>query len=154
MQDPRMLLDEERLRRLRAAYDSKAMSAANVAAFAQVHPALHPWIEETAATFFERPSSLSPRDRERCIVALLAYTGPPLSLAVHIYWALMEGVSVDEVCHTIGLVACYGGLPKCAQGLLVAERLATLLRDVAELQHPDAAQVVAALIRELRGAGA
>jgi alkylhydroperoxidase/carboxymuconolactone decarboxylase family protein YurZ len=150
MEPASTILSDEVLSILRRGYDARRMSAANVTAISAAYPGLRSWAAETSATFFDRQNAIAPRDRERCIVALLAYDGPPLSLAVHIYWGLMEGLSVDEVCETVALTGCYGGLPKCARGLLVLDRVVKLLRRLSEASPPPAEAVLDALVQEFR----
>jgi alkylhydroperoxidase/carboxymuconolactone decarboxylase family protein YurZ len=133
---------------LRQAYDPKAMSAANVVALSAAFPALKAWAEATSATFFEDPGALAPKDRERCIVTLLAYDGPGMSLAVHVYWGLMEGLSPLEVCQAVSLAGCYGGLPSCARGLLVTQRVMLLLSRCVEAGTCTPHQILDAIIRE------
>lgn len=147
LQDLRTRLSDESLRTLRAAYDSQRMAAANVTAIATTYPPLAAWAQETSATFFERPSVISAKDRERCIIALLTQVGPALSLSVHVYWGLMEGLSLDDVCQTVALVGCYGGLPKAAGGLLAVQRVCEVLADCAHHSAPDPAFVLNRLIR-------
>jgi alkylhydroperoxidase/carboxymuconolactone decarboxylase family protein YurZ len=139
-------LDENILLRFRSAFDPNRMSSANVAALARAHPKMRAWAEETTATFFGPTSVLSARDRERCIIALLVGTGTPLSLAVHIYWGLMEGITLEEVRETIALVVCYAGLPRCAQGLLVLDRVSRVLVDAAEVNMVAPEDVLQTLV--------
>jgi alkylhydroperoxidase/carboxymuconolactone decarboxylase family protein YurZ len=145
------VLAQESLRSLRQAYDPKMMSAANVAALSSAYPPLRAWAEETSSTFFDRPGALAPKDRERCIITLLAYNGPALSLGVHVYWGLMEGLGVDEVCQAVALAGCYGGLPACARGLLVVNRVMALLQRVSEGPPCTPQSVLELMIREFQG---
>lgn len=151
LRDLRTLLPDAALAKLRQAYDPAVMSAANVGALATAYPPLGPWAAETAGTFFERPGPLSAKDRERCVIAFLALTGPPMSLGVHVYWGLMEGLGVDEICHVMALAACYGGLPKVAQGLIVVEKLARQLAVIAQTEDCGPRRVLTALVEESRG---
>jgi alkylhydroperoxidase/carboxymuconolactone decarboxylase family protein YurZ len=144
--DLRNQFDDEMIRELRAAFDPRVMAAVNVGAFVERMPPLAAWARVTSDTFFDNDFAMAAKDRERCIVALLAYTGPPLSLAVHVYWALMEGVSPEEVCAAVSLAGCYGGLPKAAQGLLVLEATAALLHDVSASQDRGPGAVLSALL--------
>lgn len=128
MDDIRTLLSDEQLARLRNAYDPAVLLGANLTATQQIYPLIAPWCSGLAATFFENDSPLAARDRERCLIALLAHVGPPMSLAVHVYWGLMEGLSLSEAAHTVALTGCYGGLPKAYQGFSVVSRVARLLR--------------------------
>jgi alkylhydroperoxidase/carboxymuconolactone decarboxylase family protein YurZ len=143
------VLGDEALIRLRGAYRPEQMAAANVTGMGQLFPPLAEWNAQVARTFYA-DEALRPIDRERSLITLLTYTGPPISLAVHFYWGLMEGLSVDEIGRIVGLVGCYGGLPKCVQGLLVLERLLNLLRGVAASDERAPAAVLEALVRDFQ----
>jgi alkylhydroperoxidase/carboxymuconolactone decarboxylase family protein YurZ len=62
-------------------------------------------------------SMLSVQDRERCLVAVLASREAGLALAVHIYIALMEEVSPQEIAHILLLAGIYGGIDHLTGGL-------------------------------------
>jgi hypothetical protein len=146
MKDIRTLLDAERLLALRDAYDHDEMAAANVKAVATLAPQLGRWNEEIARTFYDKSGPLAPAQRERCLITLIGYTGSPMSMAIHVYWGLMEGISVDEIVQIVGLVGCYGGLPKSASGLDVAYRTLSVLDEIDGERRSSS--VVTALIRE------
>jgi alkylhydroperoxidase/carboxymuconolactone decarboxylase family protein YurZ len=71
--------------------------------------------------------ALSVQDRERCIVALLASQGGGLTLALHAYIALMEGVEPGEIANIILLAGIYTGVNRFAIGLLQAKSVLVLL---------------------------
>lgn len=149
MQDLRTLLSDQDLHALRADYDLEVMSRAASGPFEVVYPPIGGWTRETSATFFDR-STLSPKDRERCIVALLAMSGIASSFAIHIYWGLMEGLSLDDVCQTISLVGVYGGIPKVAWGMTILQRIMILLRRCVEHGNTRSDSVVETFLAELR----
>jgi alkylhydroperoxidase/carboxymuconolactone decarboxylase family protein YurZ len=149
MADLRTRLTTAALSKLRAAYEPAVMSQGNAAALRDIYPPLSSWGDEVSATFYDRPGPLTAKDRERCIVGLVTMLGATLPLAIHVYWGLMEGLSVEEICHTIGLSACYGGLPKASHGLLVVDRTLALMNRVSETS-PDAQAVLESLIAEFR----
>lgn len=62
-------------------------------------------------------TGLSDADRERCIIALLASRGESLTLALHIYMALMERVLPEEIAHIILLAGVYAGADNFTNGL-------------------------------------
>jgi alkylhydroperoxidase/carboxymuconolactone decarboxylase family protein YurZ len=62
-------------------------------------------------------SALSVEDRERCLVAVLASREAGLALAIHVYIALMEGVSPQEIAHILLLVGIYSGIDHLTGGL-------------------------------------
>jgi alkylhydroperoxidase/carboxymuconolactone decarboxylase family protein YurZ len=131
-------------------YDPDDLRAANARAFAETYPPLAPWAETAAAVFF-RPGALAPRERELCLVTLLSHRAPGVSLSNHIYWALMEGVTVSELCEVIGLAGCYTGLPTYSSGVLVLHRTLHTLNRLAEEPECDSRAALAALVREFVG---
>lgn len=149
MDDIRTLLSDEMLAKLRAAYEPGALVAANATATTRMYPAIEPWCAGIVSTFFTDSGPLAPRQREQCLIALLAYTGPEVSLGVHVYWGLMEGLSLDEICQVIALTGCYGGLPKGYRGLQVVARVTRALQRVATTSARGPASVLEALMQEL-----
>jgi len=151
MQDLRTMLEEKDLDEFRAAFDPESLAAANVDAFSTVYPPLSKWAQVTSDTFFD--DAMDARDRERCIIALLAQSGPPLSLAVHIYWGLMEGLTTESVCQAVALAGCYGGLPRAAQAMLVLQSVLQMLVDYPASDTRDATQVFTHLLARFSSAG-
>jgi alkylhydroperoxidase/carboxymuconolactone decarboxylase family protein YurZ len=149
MPDFAQLLDDRQLARLRVAYAPPVMRTAMLNAIAVGYPPLLPWNEAIAKTFYDDPEPLSAANRERCLIALLTHTGPQLSLAIHVYWGLMEGLSVAEVCHIVGLAACYGGVPRLALGLPVVERTLRVLSTL-EGAQVDSQSVLLTLVSEYK----
>jgi alkylhydroperoxidase/carboxymuconolactone decarboxylase family protein YurZ len=62
---------------------------------------------------------LSAQDRERCIIALLCARREDVELSIHIYLALMLGVSILEIANVILLAAMYTGIDNLSRGLFV-----------------------------------
>lgn len=149
MQDLRTVLSDESLDLLRRSYDATVMAQAASGPFAIVYPPLDPWVRETSATFFER-SSLAPQDRERCVIALLTVNGIAASLAIHIYWGLMEGLEIDDVCQTISLVGLYAGMPRVAFGMTVMQHVLRILDGSLTRGSVRSDAIVATFIAELR----
>lgn len=147
MKDLASVLAPERLRALREAYVPGQMTAANVRAVAAAAPRLGPWNEEVGRTFYDPSGPLAPADRERCLIALTASMGFAIPTAIHMYWGLMEGLSVEEIAQIVGLVGCYAGLPRISFGLEMAHRTLTVLNDTASPLDP--ASIVTALIAEM-----
>ncbi len=148
MDDLRTLIDDKSVLALRGAYSSTAMRAAMTGKLHLAYPPMHPWTEGTEATFYAT-DHIADRDRERCLIALLTVTGPPLSMAIHIYWGLMEGIDMPEICHVIALAACYGGVPKLAPAFAVLQRLGPLLADLAA-RDAEPTDVLDALAEDFR----
>lgn len=122
MQELRTIVNDGKLAALRAGYSHEAMLAANLAAIQRVAPQLATWNDSIGATFYGASSPLAPRERERCLIALITNIGPGVCLAMHVYWGLMEGIDVDEMVHLVALAGCYGGLPRATFGMQVIHR--------------------------------
>lgn len=150
LEDLTRLLNDSEIETLRAKYNPEQLRAANARAFEQIYPPLAPWAQAAASTFF-RNGPLRPRERELCLITLLAHRAPGVSLANHVYWALMEGVTIAEICEAIGLAGCYGGLPTYTNGVLVLQRTLHILRHLAADTAHDSQAVLAKLVQELAG---
>ncbi len=148
MQDLTNIVTSAELAVLRAAYSSESLLAANAAAFAQVYPRLAPWGELTGSLFMAS-SPLAPRDRELALIALLSQRAPGLSMSNHIYWGLMEGLTVTQLCEIIGLSGCYCGLPTYTQGMLTLHRTLVVLQRMASTEcDRSSTRVLSALVAE------
>ena len=149
MQDLRTVLSSDALNKLRDGYDASAMRTAMLTATVEPYPPLARWNEAIADTFYGDESPLAPIDRERCIIALLAHNGAQFSLAVHLYWGLMEGLSVNELCHIIGLAACYAGIPSVGNSYPVLAKVLTTMSRISETSRYGSLDVVERLVAEL-----
>lgn len=147
MENLAQILTREKLERLRAHYRSSAVLDLKVQATSVAHPPHAPWVEAIRASFYER-SALPGRERELCIIALLAYRAPT-SLGTHVYAGLMEGLSVEEICEAIGISGCYGGLPAYTDGVTVVRKTLAVLERIAGAPNPDPRTVLMSLVAEL-----
>ena len=77
-----------------------------------------------------RSTPLAPRDRERCLIVMLAERHQTLTLGIHIYWGLMEGLHLPEICQTLLLAGGYSGIDTYSMGLRLSETLALEVGDV------------------------
>ena len=145
------ILDEEDLARLRAQFDAAALIRANVEMMARAYPPLEAWGEATAQVFYGT-SPLSARDRELSLISILVLNASELSLAYHIYWALMEGVTSAEICQVMGLAGCYAGMPVMVRGLTTARTVFELLKRVAASEQRGSAHVFEELMGQLSSA--
>jgi alkylhydroperoxidase/carboxymuconolactone decarboxylase family protein YurZ len=90
--------------------------------------------------------ALSVQDRERCLIALLASRRGELELAIHMYLAMMEYVSPEEIANILMLTGMYTGLDNFSRALRVeGKTLATLAAIVDRNAPKDAASVLLAL---------
>ncbi len=150
MQDLTQMITSAELTRLREAFDPEVLLRANSGAFATVYPRLASWGENVGELFFA-PGPLAPRERELCLVTLLTQRSPGLSLGNHVYWALMEGVTVEQICQAVGLAGCYGGLPTYTQGVFTVHRTLTVLKKLAPASERGPETVLRALVEAFAG---
>jgi alkylhydroperoxidase/carboxymuconolactone decarboxylase family protein YurZ len=124
------LLPDHEVEQLRRGYDKQAFLGANQQAFATAYPPLGPWAQAVGSLLYA-DEPIPPRIRELCLITLLTYRAPGLALATHVYWGLMEGVTVEQVCHAASLSGCYGGFPTLVDGIVVIQRTLGLLHKLA-----------------------
>jgi alkylhydroperoxidase/carboxymuconolactone decarboxylase family protein YurZ len=142
------LLTTADLDRLRSVYDKRVFLTANQDAFSSAYAPLGPWAD-AAGAILSADTPIAPQVRELCLITLLAYRAPGLSLATHVYWGLMEGATAEQVCHAVSFAGCYGGFPTLATGLVVVKRTLLLLKGLAVETTPCASdRVLAALAQE------
>jgi alkylhydroperoxidase/carboxymuconolactone decarboxylase family protein YurZ len=78
-------------------------------------------------------------DRERILVALLAHQGAEGNLALHIYLALMEGVTPGEIAEILFLAGIYtAGVNRLTQGLKIANVVFQTLVELHQKMTPGA----------------
>lgn len=147
MQNLTTIVTDAELARVRAAYSSQSLLAANAGAFAEVYPRFAPW-GETIGQLCYQTSPLPARDRELALITLLAHQSPGLSMSNHIYWGLMEGLTVVEVCEVIALVGCYCGLPTYTRSVLTLKRTLQTLKKIASEDNRTSTHVLSTLVAE------
>lgn len=142
------ILSDDEIAHLRQAFDGKALIEANVVAMEAAYAPLKAWGEATSAVFYgDEP--LAPRERELCLIVLLSVNAPEISLADHIYWALMEGATPAAICQALSLAGCYAGMPAMTRGMMTAVKVFTVLKRVAAAPNRGADHVFAELMRAL-----
>lgn len=147
MQDLTTILRESDLTALRSAYDPQQLVGANKTGVGQMYPRHAPW-QATVGSLFYADSPLAPRDRELALIALLTQSSPGIALATHIYWGLMERLTVVQVCEVVGLTAAYCGMPTYTAGLVTLQRTLNVLRHRAESSERGPSDVWRALVAE------
>jgi hypothetical protein len=117
------LLSADTIGRFRKNYSPAFMLAASRAAVAAPHPPASGLVEWVMGYLYDGVH-LKPIDRERTLIALLASqsTSGSFTLAVHLYWGLMEGLPITEIADTLCLSATYTGLPHYAAGLATFQK--------------------------------
>jgi alkylhydroperoxidase/carboxymuconolactone decarboxylase family protein YurZ len=135
---------------LRGFYDARALLDLKVSATAAAHPPHLPWASAIRDVFFAG-SSLAAGQRELCIITLLAYRAPQLSLATHVYAGLMEGLSVAEICEAIGLSGCYAGMPAYTEALGTVQKTLAVMKRMAGDAEPRAEKLLMELVSAFTG---
>lgn len=92
-------------------------------------------------------TGISGKDRERVVIALLASQPNTYFLAIHFYWGLVEGLSVDDMCRILLIVGGYNGYSLYTNGLTVLGETLMALRSVANEGIPVAPQAALAAIQ-------
>lgn len=110
---------------IRAAYSPLVAGDAAAQALIGPWPTASGWIKGQAQLFYQVTGGAQPLmsglDREKVIIPLLAASAAlPGNLAIHVYWGIAEGMSVDEVYAALALAAMYGGVHAYSDGLKIA----------------------------------
>ena len=126
MPDLTQIIAPQKLADIRAAFDTNMMDAALAQSLPSDSPNSQDYVTaiknalttNLPADITPGPRSrLSQMDRERVLIAILASRSDRLNLAVHLYYALGIGISVDEILHILLLAGIYSGLPNLANAL-------------------------------------
>ena len=122
--DVTMILGEEQIDALRGAYDADAMNAAARAATALPWPPAAPFADFLIGRFYTG-EAWPPARRELVLIAIGAanLVGNGRTLAVHLYWGLMEGLGVGEIADTLLLVGAYAGIDRYSAAMRVFRAL-------------------------------
>lgn len=147
MADVTQMLTSEEIDRLRRAFDGAGLVKANVVAMEAAYAPLRAWGE--AASMFYDDGPLTARERELCLIVLLSVNAPEISLADHVYWALMEGATPAAICQAVGLAGCYAGMPALTRGMMTTIKVFNVLKRMAAAPDHGAERVFAELMREL-----
>jgi alkylhydroperoxidase/carboxymuconolactone decarboxylase family protein YurZ len=151
-------LEPEALDKFRKAYRRPEMKGILVETLPEMYPLATEYVQAIGHLLYQDDlpedgdpgirSTLSVQDRERCLVAVLACHEGGLPLAIHIYIALMEGVSPQEIAHLLLLAGVYGGVDRLTNGLKTALVVLQLLQTTADGEGPFTAKaIVTALSR-------
>ena len=123
------MLGDDALALLRKGYQPAAMLAASGRTLTTLFPKAAQYIDAVMAEYVGG-DDLAPPDRERCIITILTLQDARGTLAAHLYWGLMEGLSPVEIANTLLLAGAYAGVPHFAAALFtfrtVLEQLAGL----------------------------
>ena len=95
--------------------------------------------------------AMTPKDRERCLIAILASRDAGLNLAIHIYLGLMEGLSAPDIAEILFLSGAYTGVDRLSDGLVVEWRTLDVLRQLASDPNGCAVNQVMGKLRDTFG---
>src|ERR1041384_5671030 len=136
------ILDPQRhLVPLRAAYDGSrsGMTRMLQSKLPAAYDPSRAYVDAVISVFYDDPGSedesattrekLSIKDRERCVIAMLASRGADYNLALHLYMGLMEGISPGEIANVLLLAGVYTGVDNFAEGIGVEIDVLTWLKD-------------------------
>ncbi len=153
-QDIRTLLTDAQLATLRAGYSRAVMDTVATAIVASPYPPAAGLTAFAGERFYnDAPPTLAPANRERCLLALFCGgRRPAFAVAVHAYWALMEGVAVDEVAEIVLLASLYGGIDVLTEGNHTLTLALTALAQAANTGGTavQSATVLPALVAQFR----
>jgi len=117
--DVRSILTEDQISALRQSYSRSLMHVVATTITVAPYPPAAGLIAFAAERYYnEAPPVLTHADRERVLIGVFAADRrPAFALAVHVYWGLMEGLTVDEIAEIVSLSALYGGLDVLTDGM-------------------------------------
>ncbi len=154
MSDFQTQLTDAQLAALHGGYSSEMMDAVATKIVAGAYPPALGLTTFAGTRFYnDAPPTLAPANRERCLLTLFcAGRRPSFAIAVHIYWALMEGVAVDEIAEIILLATLYGGIDVLAEGTRTLTVTLTTLAQAADVGGAgvQSATLLPALVAKFR----
>jgi alkylhydroperoxidase/carboxymuconolactone decarboxylase family protein YurZ len=151
-----VILPMPKLKALRDAYSRTDATAFLSSVLPSVYDKSEDYNRAISAAFYgnlpsddpsESRKELSHADRERCLVALLTSRGVPDNLAAHIYLALMEKISVEEVAHVMMLAGMYSGVDRFTTALAAYITTLTTLAALVDGKQPLGAPAVLGQLR-------
>ena len=164
--DVSSLITRAQIRALYCDYDRDKLNDALKYKLTTMYAAIADYLEAIGDCFYTNivpRDVVSPQNRERILIALLASRGGRLTLAMHIYMGLMEGfdeelsdgqvtfddeLSPEEIANIIFLVGIYTGSDNMALGLDTLIRTLTKLAKVAASDNRTEVAVLKGLSEE------
>ena len=143
------VLDNAALTAVAGGYDAGEMNKKLREFFSDTYPATKDWLDALEKTFnTAHPVEIA--DRERVIVALLASRGRGFELGLHMYVAVANGVTPEEIAHIVFLTGIYAGVDTFARALAIGLGTMTILKGLtAGGKQPSVADVYDALAKGL-----
>jgi alkylhydroperoxidase/carboxymuconolactone decarboxylase family protein YurZ len=169
------ILTTDEIALLRGGYDPAVLNAGTRAALVTatcpeagglIDPLLKLYFPEKRArnTFFDKkvrsaarracpapaPLELDNAAREIVLLTILARQGNAQFLAIHVYWALMEGLSVEAIVNVVLLTSYYEGVPVWSWGSGTLSKTLQVLKAQAA-GKVDTMSVIGAIKSQLPG---
>lgn len=132
--------------RLRAAYNRTALLSLGETFLTDPYPPMGPWASFLMHDVYA-DVPLNHQARELILVALLTSRKQPGTMAVHMYWALMEGATPEAIAHTIMLTGCYTGIDTYTIGIRTLHKLLTQLSKLSDEGTTDTAAIMRHLVQ-------
>jgi alkylhydroperoxidase/carboxymuconolactone decarboxylase family protein YurZ len=148
--DVRALLTDDELAKLRAGFSNDAMLAGARGSSIAPFPPAQPWVQFLLDYFYGAGDGgrepWPATERELFLLGLLSsrFMGRGLDLAIHVYWGLMAGLSVQRIADALLLTGLYCGVESYTNSLGVLRGVLGLLKDAAG-KDPSTGAVVPAL---------
>lgn len=114
-------LTDAELTTLRAGYDREGMVKGATGAVARHYAGAAPLMQFFQSELYA-PERMEPKDRQRCLLAILAPRGHALTLSVHVYWGLAEGLSLRDIYQVLLLTAAYSGIDAFATSAFILQK--------------------------------
>jgi alkylhydroperoxidase/carboxymuconolactone decarboxylase family protein YurZ len=119
-------LSSDQLETLKKAYSSADMTKMLSSGMPALDEATQEYVTSIRDSFYGGSgTTMTTLDRERCLIAVLASRDGGFNLALHIYIALMEGLTPEQIADVIFLSGIYTGVDRISDGL--ATELYTLM---------------------------
>jgi hypothetical protein len=145
--DLRAALSDDALRTLRAHYRRDDIARAARRSVIEPYPPSAGFGAFVTDTLFDA-ARIAPSERERVVLALLLSraSSPSFAVAIHVYWSLMEGLSIVDVADVVTLTGVYAGMAHYKVGLDTMRVTLAVLRDAAASPEPPTAERIVSII--------
>jgi ubiquinone/menaquinone biosynthesis C-methylase UbiE/alkylhydroperoxidase/carboxymuconolactone decarboxylase family protein YurZ/uncharacterized protein YbaR (Trm112 family) len=149
MADISTVLNGADLTAITGGFDAGEMNKKLREFFSNTYPATKDWLDALEKAF-NTAHPIEVADRERVIVALLASRGRGFELALHMYVAVANGVTPEEIAHIVFLTGIYAGVDTFARALAIGLSTMAILKDLTKGgAQPSVADVYDALRKGL-----
>lgn len=147
--DVSKMLSAEQLTTLRGGFSGQAFADGPRVSLGSEYPPVLEWLGPFLDRFFIQ--NVLPADRrEQVILSVLAgKTLPDAYLGIHIYGALMEGLSPDDVANTLLLATSYQGLGNFNNAITIMGKTLAALAQCANTGVTETNTVVGAVAKAL-----